>query len=552
MSKSGSEFRFKSTDEIGAAAAEDDPFLQTCFIDTGEYERLMEMTDNKVIFLGRTGVGKSALFEKLSEDHGNNVLRINPDSLAIAYLENTGILEWLSDKGVNFEPFFKLLWRHVLTVEVLSRYFEDYEANSSKQNPWEYLCSLFFESTDRRDKRLETAIEYLKNWGESFWKDTDVRVKEITQKLANSLEAAVAASLKIPVAEVNSKLKAVESIEESLMADVIQRTREIVAKTQVRDLERILEVLSFVLKDKHKNYYVIIDRLDENWVDEGIKSKLIMALIETAQDFRSVENAKVVLALRRDLIERVFRLERGPGYQEEKIDSLCARITWTPAQIHELLDKRISKMVRRRYTKKSVGFKDILPPNFGRTDIDKFVFSIAPRPRDAIAFINTAIQASVDDPRISKSKFSLAIGNYSRLRIRALADEWASDYPNLLDFCNVLKKWKPQFALSDFPFDKFDDICLDIVGDTRNDKNCILYKLAEARLTGEMTLETFGLELIHAFYKVGLVGLKVSANSPFSFADDSGQAVSMSELTTKTNVAVHPTFHRVLGLDAVG
>ena len=47
-----------------------------------------------------------------------------------------------------------------------------------------------------------------------------------------------------------------------------------------------------------------------------------MALMQTARDFNEVRYAKVVIALRRDLIERVFRLARDSGFQEEKYQSL--------------------------------------------------------------------------------------------------------------------------------------------------------------------------------------------------------------------------------------
>ena len=76
-----------------------------------------------------------------------------------------------------------------------------------------------------------------------------------------------------------------------------------------------------------------------------------MALIQNARDFIKVKNAKLIVALRRDLIERVFRITRESGFQEEKYQSFYLPLTWSKAQILEVLDRRINQLVKRAYTK---------------------------------------------------------------------------------------------------------------------------------------------------------------------------------------------------------
>jgi hypothetical protein len=61
MAKLQSAFKFKATDSIGAAGAEDDDFLDDCFVDTGALDLLSNISDRRLILLGRTGAGKSAL-----------------------------------------------------------------------------------------------------------------------------------------------------------------------------------------------------------------------------------------------------------------------------------------------------------------------------------------------------------------------------------------------------------------------------------------------------------------------------------------------------------
>ena len=63
---SKSDFVFKKHMSIGAADAEsDEKFLNDCFVDIGDYEVLCNTDAHQCIVLGRTGVGKSALLEKI-------------------------------------------------------------------------------------------------------------------------------------------------------------------------------------------------------------------------------------------------------------------------------------------------------------------------------------------------------------------------------------------------------------------------------------------------------------------------------------------------------
>ena len=120
-----SAFRFRTTDTIGAAAAEDDnEFLESCFLDTGALRILEDMNDRRLIVLGRTGAGKSALLATLERAHPDAVIRISPEHLALTYVANSTILNFFNTIGVNLDPFFKLLWRHVLTVEILTHHFK--------------------------------------------------------------------------------------------------------------------------------------------------------------------------------------------------------------------------------------------------------------------------------------------------------------------------------------------------------------------------------------------------------------------------------------------
>ena len=107
-------FRFKRTDSIGAAAAEDDgEVLKDCYVDTGALQLLQDIGDRRRIVLGRTGTGKSALLAILEQSQPERAIKLSPEHLALTYVANSTILNFFGSIGVNLDPFFKLLWRHV-------------------------------------------------------------------------------------------------------------------------------------------------------------------------------------------------------------------------------------------------------------------------------------------------------------------------------------------------------------------------------------------------------------------------------------------------------
>ena len=387
-----SEFRFRKTDTIGAASAEEDiEFLKTCFVETDEYEVLKNITDIRQIVLGRTGSGKSALFERLKQEEGDRVISVEPEELALTYVSNSSVIGYFSDLGVNLYPFYKLLWRHVLTVEILKKHFES-QANSGDGGLWNRIIDMF-PNQSRKDKTAREAVQYLRKWGESFWEETEYRVREITNTMEKDLTDHTGINLgtKGVGAEVSSEMNSSLTNEEKI--EVVKRGQRVVSEAQVRDLSQVLGLLKSVLTDRQKYYYILIDRLDEDWVEEKLRYQLIMALLDSVKEISRVSNVKILIAIRRDLIDRVFKFVRGSGFQEEKYHSRYLPLHWSPTRIMEILDKRVNAMVARRYEKnRAVKHSDLLPHRINKTSIMSFITSRAQRPRDVISFFNKCIE----------------------------------------------------------------------------------------------------------------------------------------------------------------
>ena len=62
----------------------------------------------------------------------------------------------------------------------------------------------------------------------------------------------------------------------------------------------------------------------------------------------------------------------------------------------------------------------------------------------------------------SITELKAAEGDYSQLRLRALADEWSADYPALLDFTRILYQRSESFKLGKVLEKDLEELCLQV------------------------------------------------------------------------------------------
>ncbi|MGH6878023.1 MAG: P-loop ATPase, Sll1717 family [Rhizomicrobium sp.] len=369
--------RFRKNANIGSADAEADrAYLESCYVDTGDVSVLLDCADSRCLVLGRTGIGKTALLQRVLKVAEHSV-ELAPEALALSYITNSTIFRFFEEAGVGLDVFYQLLWRHIIVVELLKLRFDI--NNEEKQR--DFFST--FKIALTRSRAKERAFQYLRDLGDKFWKETEYRTKEFTHKLETDLQG----SVKLDVGRIAMGAEGARKLSELERIEVRERGTHIVNSVQVKELHDVITFLEEdVFSDRQRPYFLVIDRLDESWVDDRIRFKLIKALLEAVHSFKKIEQAKIIIALRTDLHYRVLRETIRPGFQEEKYNSLYLPLRWGRSQLITLLDDRVSFLFQRQYTQDNVRLADILPA--GKIDrttdaVDYILERTFFRPREA-------------------------------------------------------------------------------------------------------------------------------------------------------------------------
>jgi len=491
------------------------------------------------IIVGRTGAGKSALIFQLknTEDH---VIEISPENLSLNFISNSDIISLLERSGVKLDIFYTLLWKHVFAVELLRAKF-----NLSTEEKTKSWLNNIFQSLQKRDQTKERALAYIRDWGDKFWQETEYRIKEVTQKLESDIRSQLGADLEGLRAGVSGGQK----ISDETKTEVVHRAQRVINSIQMKALSDVLALLAEeIFDDPQQTYYIVIDKLDENWVDSDLRYRLIRALIETIKSFRVIPAVKIIIALRLDLIQTVFEKTRDPGFQEEKYHALMLNVKWDKNSLEKLLDKRITRLVREQYTNQSIGLRALFPKKINNGDLIDYFFSMTfYRPRDAIAFVNECLKKSEGRDGITVQCVRESEIEYSAARMDALYFEWIVRYPRLREYIGFLERMPVKFKLSSFTKEKIDDFALKVCFDGENDSDPII-RAGYAYLNGGSSPHLFTIELVKAFFTVGIIGIKPDGFTAEMWQTDGARCPSDGQIKPASSISIHPIAWSRLGV----
>ena len=428
--------RLRSDFTLGGEQAEADPLLERGFYESGYYHAIASHEDSRAFLIGRTGSGKSALLQHLEAELPDHVIRINPENLSLPYITNLGAVQYLASIGLNLDPLFIALWKHVLLVEIIRHRYK-VVSPLAKQT---FLQTLMDRIT--RDPSKKQALEYLNDFEGRFWCETDQRIKDIITKFEEQVDKEAMASLGVAhVASLKGGAGASTSISTEIRGAQAERFQRIVNDTQLARLNKMMDVLDEDILDSVQNYtYVVIDDLDRDWVDEKVANDLIRCLFRAVLDLARIQNLKILVALRTNIFEELDFGSRTGG-QEEKFRSLTLTMRWTRNELEELLSQRARAAAEQHSIPGLASIGDLVPnPNNTRGNpLDHIMERTLMRPRDAIAYLNECLVLASGKPRLTWDIINAAERSYSYKRLLALRDEWKPTYPGI---DQVLMKFK--------------------------------------------------------------------------------------------------------------
>lgn len=525
---------------LGELDAEADEYmLDYCFQNNGELDELLDIESPKSVILGRTGAGKSALIYKAANKL-ENCSNINPNDISIRFLEHSNIIQFFNGLGVKIDLFYKILWRHILTVELLKlRYNLTNEAENKS-----FLERIKLWGGENRKKKK--ALSYFEEWGNKFWLETDEHLKELTSKFTQDMKAKI--GVKYPSIDVSAE--GINSLSNESKTEIKSLATQVVSEIQIQRLTEVLKILSEeAFSDKQKRYYILIDKLDEDWAETETRCRFIRALIEETKSMRKIPQIKIISALRVDLLDLVFDKTRDSGFQEEKYEAYISKIIWSKSKIENLLKTRVKAVYKKQYTADNVEFDDVFPKEqHGVSAIDYIIKRTMLRPRDAIQFANECFNYAIERPRISWATIHGAESIYSDKRLKSLNEEWSEFYPQLKNTIEVLRGLNVTFTRSSIAELRLEKIADELATKTDSDPCVRVCKKLYEAAGKSATIGEFLTEIIISLYHVGAIGVKISTQSPYIWSYTDQPRISRSEAKRMTSAKVHSMLIRALDI----
>ncbi|OUI79477.1 hypothetical protein HK18_02675 [Commensalibacter intestini] len=514
---------------IGSIDAEnDDNFLFECFVKKYDLDELLDQNSPYSIILGRTGSGKTAIVKYILSCKEKSQ-EIDLADTFMNYIANSNIIKFLNDIGLDLSLLFQTLWKHILCVEYIK-----IKWNITQQQENNNFLTRILNKFSKEKGKLERIQNYLDMWGGDFWLETDEIVKNITQEYENKFEAELGVDIakKVKISgKYDNKLK------EEKKVDIKNRVQKIISSDQLKCLQNLIDLLAKESNDQ-RCIYLLIDKLDSNWVDIQIRFKLIKALIDVLNKFRSIEDFKILVAIREDVFEKTILETKDIDTQREKLESICFQLRWEEHELKEIVNKRIALLYKRKYSKDFISYDNIFIDKVGqKKSFDYLISKTFMRPRDIISFVNECLSISNGKTLISEKSIRIAETLYIKKRIQAIKEEWFSIYPELEEIIQLVQSFeRNRLEIKDF-IDKFDDAIITLtslsyesylINETKNYLNNI----------SPLAPLLFTKHIIVCLFRVGLINVK--NNNNYLHSNSNQGIISISEINENTSITLHP------------
>ncbi len=312
---------------IGSSSAEtDDEFLFDCFVGHPAVERCSSTTSHGMVIAGRTGAGKTAVIRYI-ERNNTRVAVVDPSEMSLEYVSNSNSIRFAQAIGADLDLMFMALWKHVICIELI-RLIYSVNTEEKSKNVFQRIVERFV-----KDDRRKRAIDYLRVWEGKFWTTMDKNIKEVAEGYENKLYSILGSEIE----KFSQGGQYEKRISDDKKLEYVAQIRRVINADQLADLAGVIDMLSEASFASNMKHYILIDKLDERWVDVSIRFRLIRALIESLKPFKRIQNLKILVALRADILERVVQESGDLSFQREKLEDYFVKIKWSKHQLKKLL-----------------------------------------------------------------------------------------------------------------------------------------------------------------------------------------------------------------------
>ena len=529
--------------KVGQLDAESDiKFLAECYVDNGIIEILVDTDSSEAIILGRTGAGKTASLITVHNSIDKEYSKLlDLENVFLRYIDNSNIIKFLTDNDVNLDLFYKYLWRHILTVEFLKLKYPHLE---DKNKFFQFINDL--KDLIRRPEE-KIALNYLETWSDKYWVETVENIEEIVKSFSKDISGEFEAGF----FDNKLSLGAAQNLSEEQKIQVKHRAQRVVNNLQISQLSKVIELMDkHVFNDTKKPYYLLIDKLDENWVSIEVKYSLIKGLIEEIKHFRKISNVKILVSLRVDLYQLTLEKTRSSGFQEDKLLSIIYNLKWTDKLLKEIVDKRISFLFKHQYTNVNISFEDLFPSTNSRNG-DAWQYLLQRtfwRPRDILHFVNYCLSQSVEKNLVEWSAIYRAEKEYSKDRLKGLYEEWYDIYPSLQYMTYILSSTKEIVSIEDLHQALSEDVILNLYqvfkkNEINDEVTSIIYNFIDENICHKDDV-TF--EVLSCFYRTGIIGISDNLPDSFDWSFRHSSHKSSFECSQSKWIKIHKMFHQAL------
>lgn len=513
-------FSIRNKEFFQVTSAEREEDLDSYYVDNDYYQSAISPDSKKSFFVGRTGVGKTAILEKVRRGTTpkRNIISIDPEDFAFKIMERNWILDKLTDLKINLDLFYKTMWKYIFTTEILK------EIYGRKEKNWFQEQILKWSS----DPVAVRAYKFLQKNNEL---DSGLSFNEKIEKIINKLQQSVEA--KVDLGVINVCYKA------TLSKDITKKIYDAISEFEFTDINYFMKHLDENVLNKYR-FIILVDDLDKNWIQNKIGINFTRCLFETIFDINNSKHLRLLVSLRTNLFNQ---LELG---QREKFNPYIEHLFWHSEKIKAIIEKRFKAIgIENKSDVWNFIFpKEVTVDNQRKFKTFDYLLSRSNmRPRDILLFISYAIGNSIGKNRITMDAIIKAEESYSKDRLNALEDEWRNPYLDIGKIFNFFRYCSYKLKKDEF-ISIVENITMDVL---EKEEAKVLDKWSWIIEGGYIDRESWDYnKLINLLYRVGFIGIKETPSSSVQYIHN--ELNDMPPLNEKTRFYVNPCYYRAINV----